>query len=493
MKTIHRIARLKKVMGIALLIAKAKLKNKQLPKGKVLESVLDLGGVYVKFIQILAVRSINVTSWDGHEIKSISKIYDQVEIENIDIDKLLSSELGDWTQRIRYIESQPFASGSFGQVYRAELKDGTKLAIKVVRPSVVNNIEFDLKVLGFFIRLAGLFNKSGFDLRKIYKQFAEVTRRELDYEQEVKYGDLLYHRYKNHHSIVIPKTYLELSNKHVITQEFIDGISATKLFDVKEQGLDPVAYIKDELGSDLIFQLMALGRDQLDSLLTDGSSHGDPHPGNIVLMTNNKIALLDFGIQAHSPDDRKAFFGLVKEYQKIYAGKFDFENYIIALMNLFVSELLSAVSTLDTYSRGAVSDQMLSAIKATVESIYQGSTREMAHLLERQKHLLIFTSVINQNNRFSLNFEIEQPEFLRATNLYLNLVEALGLKQVVLSSVYTDIVMKYEDVQLPTKTRNTTPDQAVEVISHWLDDIASRDIYLFNMLASKIRKGALNA
>lgn len=491
MRTISKIRRLKKVMKIAVLLAQSQIRKKQIPKGKILESVLDLGGVYVKFIQILAVRSISLTSWDGHEIKSISKVYDQVEIESIDIGQLLTSELKDWADHIKYIESQPFASGSFGQVYRAELNDGQEVAIKVVRPSVVNNIEFDLKVLGFFIRLAGMFNKSGFDLRKIYKQFADVTRRELDYVEEVRYGDYLYHKYKTHPSIVIPKTYLNLCSKHVITQEFVHGISATKLFDVKEQGIDPVDYIKDTLGSDLIFQLMALGKDQLDSLLTEGSSHGDPHPGNIVLMTNNRIALIDFGIQAQSPDDRKAFFALVREYQKIYDGKFDFENYIIALMNLFVSELLNAVSALDTYSRGAVSDQMLSAIKATVESIYKGSTREMAHLLERQKHLLIFTSVINQNNRFSLNFEIEQPEFLRATNMYLNLVESLGLKQVVLSGVYTDIVMKYEDVQLPTRTKVTTPDRAVEVISHWLDDIASRDIYLFNILASKISKGVL--
>lgn len=492
MRNLSKTRRFGMIAGIGIKVGMAKLRDKEVPKDKILATVLELGGVYVKFLQVLAVRNLNILSLGQDSIDTINKVYDQVAVEDIPIHDLIRKELKGADDQLAYIENKPFASGSFGQVYRGKLVSGEEVAIKIIRPSVINNINFDLNLLGIVVRIANISNKSVFDYKRLFNQFATVTRKELNYVAEAEYQELLHEKYKNHVSMVIPKVYSELCSKHVITQEFIHGVSATELINQREQGIDPNEYIRYTLGSDLNYQLIILGQEQLESVLIDGFSHGDPHPGNIMLMTGNRIALLDFGIKSRSPADRKAFFGLVKEYQKIYAGQFDFEGYTMAMMGLFVSELTNAVKTFDTYSRGQATENLLGAIKAAVGDIYQGSIRDVNELLSRQKHLLVFNTVINQGNRFGLKFETDEPEFLRASTMYMNLVEALGHKSEVMNVVYSNIVSKYFYYDFATKQQSTNPEQALEVVSGWLDDVASRDAFLFKMIESRINKRLLS-
>ena len=491
MKSQSKPARITTLLRILAEVAKAKLFGREVQTSRIVERVLDLGGVYVKFLQVLAVRNINVLSLDNNGIESINQVYDQVAVEHINVHQLLIRELGSKIDTIAKLELQPFAAGSFGQVYRAELNTGETVVIKVIRPSLIKTIRFDLRLLGSLVTLASWFNSSAYDVRKLFGQFAEVTKREIDYRLEAEYGSILYKKYQHHAHIVIPKTYTELSNRHVIVQQKIDGLAVTELITLKQQGVDPLAYVAEHLGSDLNTQLMYLGQDQLASMLVDGHAHGDPHPGNIILLPENKLALIDFGIRSRVPKDRKAFFGLVKEYQKIYAGRFDFENYTLSMMNLFVSELYDAVRAFDMYSGGVASRRLVEAIKSAVGDLYRGADKDISQLISQHKYLLIFSSVINQDNRFGLKFETKEPEFLRATIMYMNLVESLVDKEYVMNQVYTSVVESFRTYEFPTIARHTSPEQALEVVSGWLDTIASRDIYLFTMLTSRMNRRLL--
>ncbi|HET7673194.1 MAG TPA: AarF/ABC1/UbiB kinase family protein, partial [Candidatus Saccharimonadales bacterium] len=389
------------------------------------------------------------------------------------------------------IATEPFAAGSFGQVYQATLKNGDAVAIKALRPSVLENIHFDIKLLGFVARVISFGHKSSFDILDVFEKFKLTTLKELDYPLEAHYASELYKRHKDHPSVIIPRTYLDLCSKHLITQEYINGIMLTDVLAAKDQGADAEEYTRQAIGSSLSYQLIAIGELMLESMFVDGTAHGDPHPGNIKLLPDNKIALLDFGISASPPSDKKAFFKLVKQYQKIYAGNFDIEGYTWAIVNLFVRDLSTAVRTLDKYNQGRIQHQVFMAITESASSIFQSSFDDLDNLLHNNKFLRVFSTVINENNRFAFNIDVEQPEFLRATFMYIDLIGALGVKNDVLNVVYTNVVNKLESTEMATNRTYVSPEDAVSIIAEWLEKVASKDIYLYQMLSRRITPRAL--
>lgn len=448
----------------------------------VMGQMISLGGVYIKFIQLVALKYPKLISSNDRA----HLIYDKVNNEKISVNKLVLGELGNKAREIYHLESEPFAAGSFAQVYRAYLVNGDRVVLKVLRPSIVKNINSDLRFLKYISKLLAKFNKTAYDLENIFKEFARITKSELNYTREAKYAEEFYEKYKTHRYLVIPKTYKELCSKHIIIQEYIDGISATE---VLTSGVDPVEYVRHKTGSDLSKQLIIFGEETLVAMLEGECAHGDPHPGNIFFLRDNKIALIDFGIKTRSPSDKKAFFDLIKEYQKIYNGSFDFENYTMALMGLFVSDLRSAIYALDRYNDGLVSDNILGAIRSAALSIYKGSMQDVALLLEKSKYSTIFNSVINEDNRFGFSIKLEEPEFIRATHMYISLTESFGLKREVFSEVYTNVVKRFENKELQTNQKRLSPEIATQYIADWLDDVATKDVFLFNMLASRIKIG----
>jgi predicted unusual protein kinase regulating ubiquinone biosynthesis (AarF/ABC1/UbiB family) len=457
------------------------------------EKLLSMGGLYVKFVQILLLKLNSDRQNMATEYSFLlKKTYDSTPFEPIDIIALLKSELGENYRLIESIDTEPCAAGSFGQVYKAKLTSGKTVAIKALRPSVVKNIHFDMKLLGTIAKLTSAGYSGAYDIASIFKKFKHATLKELNYPQEAYYADAVYQKHKSHHSVIVPKTHMKLCSEHLITQEYIGGISLVDVMAQKELGVDPVEYTKETIGSSLTYQMTAIGQLMLESMLLEGSAHGDPHPGNIKLLPNNKVALLDFGICAEAPSDRQAFFTLIKQYQKIFTGNFDLQGYTWAIIDLFVRDLTSAVRSLDMYNHGKISQQFFDAIADAAGSFYKSSEKDIDQLLRGDKFAKIFNNVINKNNRFGFNIEIEQPEFMRATLMYIALVASLGIKHEVLSVVYTNVVNELSETEFVTNQSRTNPDEAVAIIAEWLENVASKDIYLYQMLSSKISTRALN-
>src|SRR3989338_3596013 len=184
----------------------------------------DLGGTFIKLGQLLSLRPDLIPK---EYAKEFSKLQDQVPpfsyekvIETIESE--LNANLKDVFLKFEKI---PIASASIGQVHKAWLKDGKKVAVKVMRPKIEEVFETDIKIL---YQLAELLEThytelKEYDLLRIVKEFERYTKNELDYTKEAKNLEVFYNNFKKDRQIVIPKEFHNYTTKRVLVMEFIDG------------------------------------------------------------------------------------------------------------------------------------------------------------------------------------------------------------------------------------------------------------------------------
>ena len=317
------------------------------------EEFVSLGGVYVKFLQGVLFNSPVMRRWNS---PARLKIFEELDIQPLDVIALLRQELPpDRLREISLVQPEPFAAGSFGQVYLGQLASGEKIIIKVLRPMVRELLKYDLRLLGIFGKRFASQEYTNFTLKMntALKEFRHATLSETDYVTEANFANELYETYKDHPFIVIPKTYLNLCTPHIIVQEYIDGISGAELLKVQNSGVDAADYIRQHLGSDLDTQLRIAGIESMVAIFTLPRVPGDPHPGNIRFMTGNRVGLIDFGISAPVPKNRAAFFSLIKEWSLVYEDESNVANIFEQFMRYFVNDLYRALKKLSTITPGA--------------------------------------------------------------------------------------------------------------------------------------------
>jgi serine/threonine protein kinase len=441
-------------------------------------SFRQLGGVYVKFLQLLVMRSEFFQVLKEYDIYDV---YDNVAVEPIDIRKVLTKELGSRISEVNLQSEVPFAAGSFGQVYLAEHR-GKPVILKVLRPTVVSDLKFDLHVLGFFSRCIGWFSASSpIDSKRIHKEFARVTLLETNYGLEVDYASLLYERYRHHPTIFIPYTYRELSTEHLICQDYVDGIAATDLIKAVRGGLNGEQYIAETLGSDLRTTLIGLGAEAVSSPLIHGTAYGDPHPGNLKFMTGNRVGLIDFGLQAPAPRNTLNYRRLLEQYHKTYCGQPDFGGYSRLLMEMYGGDIVRAAYSLDEYYATGSHPLMDNLIQNAMQ-LMNSQPEQTNRLLQHNKVAFMFTSVVNKNNRFCLKYDLDGPEIIRAGNLFIGMLDSLGLKHSVMKEVYARALERTEGVALSNKQPPLHPETAMEILAGWFDQISQKNPQLYRQL-----------
>jgi serine/threonine protein kinase len=440
-------------------------------------SFRELGGVYVKFLQLMVIRSEAFQALREYDVYDV---YDHVNAEQLNIGELLSKELGPKAKDIVLEADTPFAAGSFGQVYKAQYKNKTVI-LKVLRPSVIKELKFDLKVLGFFSTCIDWFSlSSAIRLRQVYKEFARATTLETNYLLEADYASTLYERYRRHPAIVIPYTYREMSTVHIICQDFVDGIAATELMHLAKD-MDVENYVHAVLGSDLKQQLVELGSEVLSSVFFHGTAYGDPHPGNIKFLSGNRIGLIDFGLQAPAPQNTGNFHRLIEQYYKIYSGAPDIRAYSQVLLDMYGGDIIRAAYSLDEYYATG-SHKLLDSIINSAERILQDQREQADYLLQNNKMMMLFSTVINKNNRFCLNYELDGPEMIRAGILFISLVTGLGVKNDVLRQTYAQVLERTKNVALSGALPALHPETAIEILAGWFDQIAYKNPQLYRQL-----------
>jgi hypothetical protein len=436
------------------------------------EEFMLLGGIYVKFLQGVLLQSSIMRQW--HNPDKL-KIFENLDHEQIDIVQTLQKSLpSDKLAQIALVQPQAFAAGSFGQVYYGQLTDGTPVIVKVLRPLVTELLRYDLKILAMFSRslVSKMSNNMDIDLDQAIKDFRAATLRETDYPAEAAFAHEYHEAYKDHPTFVIPETYLDLCTDNIIVQEYIDGLSVAQLIRLKDQGVDPVTYVRDTLGSDLDVQLQTLGTESINGVFNLPRIQGDPH-------------------------NKAAFFGLIIGWDELYNGEYNMASLFEKFVRFFVNDLYRALKRLGNFSRKAGEPEMdgddyTKAVGQIAEETFKNAVgiQDIRPMIEDGRIIQVLNQMINKNNRFGFVMKLDASEILRAAQTYITLVDTLGRRPVVLPRVFKEVVERvgHEHPELLQQDDDSVSvSQALEIVSKWLERVAMRDPKLFSQLMKRVK------
>jgi predicted unusual protein kinase regulating ubiquinone biosynthesis (AarF/ABC1/UbiB family) len=183
-------------------------------------------------------------------------------------------------------ELDPVAAASLGQVYRARLHTGEEVAVKVQRPNLEAVIKGDVSILKSVAKFAERFPQlnENADWSGMLREFDVTIHEEMDYAAEGRNADRFRENFKNWTNVCVPKIYWNATTSKVLTMEFIHG---TKVTDVEGQQRLNIAPEK-------VNRLLI--KTYLKQLLEDGFFHADPHPGNLLVKSDGRLAFFDFGM-----------------------------------------------------------------------------------------------------------------------------------------------------------------------------------------------------
>jgi len=260
-----------------------------------------LGPTYIKLGQLLSTRTDLLPA---RYLAALARLQDDVEpFAYDDVAATIEDELG-LPVHVAYAEFDPvpLAAASLGQVHRARLSDGRAVAVKVQRPDIVERIEDDLAAL---LQLAEFVDKrteigKRYGLHGMVEEFRRSMTRELDYAQEADNLDTLRALLEDFDRLVVPAPVHSHSRKRVLTMEFVGG---RKVTDLSPGDLDV------EVGQELADQLF---RAYLHQVLVHGFFHADPHPGNVFVTDDCRLALIDLGMVSRVlPDTQDSLLRLL--------------------------------------------------------------------------------------------------------------------------------------------------------------------------------------
>jgi len=244
----------------------------------------ELGPTFVKLGQVLSVRPDIVPS---DVIAELEHLQDDVPPADPDeVRQMLEAELGGAIHdRFATFDPEPLASASIAQVHRATLPDGRRVAVKVQRPGIESRIRSDLHILYSLahllagrIALPGLYTPVG-----IVREFEAAMQLELDFLQEARSAHRFRASFSDNPDIVVPEVHEEMSTRRVMVMELLDGVPFSKL-DPERKG--PEA----DRAMDLLIEAT------YQQVFEHGFFHGDPHPGNLLVLEGGRLAYLDFGL-----------------------------------------------------------------------------------------------------------------------------------------------------------------------------------------------------
>ena len=244
----------------------------------------ELGPTYIKLGQILSTRK---DLFDEDIINELSKLRDSVEPFDTDIARaIFENETGLKISKIfKEFNDIPIGSASIGQVYEAKLKNNEEVIVKIQRPNIEETIKSDIEILRTIAStLKDLNNDIDIDLKQIVEEFNAQLMRELNYTFEAMNAIKFKSMFKDSDEVYIPSIYEEYSTEKVLVMEKIIGVKISDTSKIKKLGWSTKNIA--EIGVRSLFK----------QVFEYGFFHGDPHPGNIFVVSNNCISYIDFGM-----------------------------------------------------------------------------------------------------------------------------------------------------------------------------------------------------
>ncbi|TCD57997.1 ABC1 kinase family protein [Synechococcus sp. BS55D] len=262
------------------------------------ELLVDLGPAFIKAGQALSTRPDIVPPV---LLEELAQLQDQLPGFSSELAMAcIEEDLGAPVDSIfATLEREPISAASLGQVHRGVLKEGQRVAVKVQRPGLREQITLDLYIVR---NIAAWLNSNiGLIRSDLVALIDELGRRvfeEMDYLNEAQNAETFRDLHSHNPRIAVPRIYREATSRRVLTMEWIDGVKLTNLEAVRSMGIDPDDMV--EVGVNC----------SLQQLLEHGFFHADPHPGNLLALQDGRLCYLDFGMM--SEVSRESRTGLIQ-------------------------------------------------------------------------------------------------------------------------------------------------------------------------------------
>lgn len=256
----------------------------RLPRGRRIRMLIEeLGPTFIKLGQILSTRPDLIPEDIIAELQGLQDDTPAMTLK--DVEQVILEELGAGVDDLfASFTREPLASASMAQVHRAVTKEGDEVVVKVQRPRLAERFDADLHILtAIAARAPSVFPELELmDPLGIVMEFDRALRRELDFVNERRNIGRFRVNFAEFEGLRVPRTYDALSTSRVLTMEFVDGVKITLA--PERHKLDP--YV---IGPRMLRALFKM-------VFQDGFFHGDLHPGNILILPDGEIVLIDFGL-----------------------------------------------------------------------------------------------------------------------------------------------------------------------------------------------------
>jgi predicted unusual protein kinase regulating ubiquinone biosynthesis (AarF/ABC1/UbiB family) len=341
--------------GVDEVLSSDELPADEVASAEDLTSALEsMGPTFVKLGQLLSSR---VDLLPPAYTRALSRLQDDVEPFGFaEVEEIVSSELGVRLSRaFSRFDEQPVAAASLGQVHRAAMRDGREVVVKVQRPGIRRQVLDDMEVLG---EIAGFVEAHSETARRyaitdLLEQFRRSLLDELDYHREARNLVLLRELLADRPLVVVPAPIDDYTTGRVLTMEHVPGRKVTELGPLGRLDLDGAALADALMGA------------FMEQVLVAGVFHADPHPGNVLLTPDGRLALIDLGMVGRIPVTMRD--QLVKLILAVVSGRPD--------------EVVRVARTLGTPLEGfdeialerAVTDVVLRATQTSIADLDSGT------------------------------------------------------------------------------------------------------------------------
>ncbi len=253
-------------------------------------ALVELGPTFIKLGQILSTRPDLIGSQLAKELQQLQTDVpaDPPQVAR----RIIAAELGcDIEEAFAEFNDVALASASIGQVHEARLHSGERVVVKVLHDNIEKKIAVDMEILSGLAQLADRVPEfRGYRPQTAVAELRRAVARELDFRRELQNMEEFTRNFAKTPSIFIPRPHREFSSRRVLTMEYLAGI---KVSDVEK--LNAAGYDREKLAR--------LGANiYLDMIFTHGLYHADPHPGNVIVLSEDAIGLLDFGMVGRMND-----------------------------------------------------------------------------------------------------------------------------------------------------------------------------------------------
>ncbi len=300
LKRYHQIARLLWKYGRSDLVKQMELPEDE--PGQTPEVVVEdgaperladdleaMGPTFVKLGQVLAGRADLLP--DSY-VAALARLQDRVKpFPYAEVEQIVMNELGvRISKAFSYFNPEPLAAASLGQVHLAALRDGRAVVVKVQRPSIRRQITEDFEVLEEIAKFLDAHTEAGrrYRFATVLEEFRTTIQQELNYEQEANNLVTVGENLREFELIQVPQPVADYSTRSVLTMDYVRGRKITSLGPLSRLEMDKRPLIEE------------LFRAYLKQVIIDGLFHADPHPGNVFLTDDGRIALLDLGMVGHT-------------------------------------------------------------------------------------------------------------------------------------------------------------------------------------------------